>query len=320
LLVPQDSSAASPVLLHLGWLLSAALAGFLLVRAFRLNRVARAVLASLGISLVLAATLNNTVWLSTLRYMTRPLVMLRRLVPQARVVLLNTPSAITLPSAMPWLTAEEQPVLTGALGDTVTVAQVLDGDVGSPGGVNSFRAIYGPEVIRVYRNDVIDLITKQDAVILGYPNDTRFEAMLAGGMQASPGIGLLAQFSDATGKVLLHNAQACRFDDQYIRLMLDFTVTEGQPVTAKFFRQALAGDAETGKSDRSLFGGFLELYHVAGRHAFDYALIKAKTATQVRLGVYDWKTGQRWLATRSDGAQWAENAVLVPVEGGCVQP
>ena len=161
-------------------------------------------------------------------------------------------------------------------------------------------------------------VRQADAVFVGIrmrQPDGQFEATrLVGGFGPTPPTNsstpYLARFESGDNRVVLTALEMCAPNG----LKLTLRIERGPGPTVKLFRHALRGTDQLTGNDDGLIGGLIEL---AELHPSDtlqdisYFAEAGNRADGVRVGLYDWQTGQRWLALHPDGAQWAENAVAV---------
>ena len=304
----------------------------------------RSMLSVCAFGLALSGVLSVAVWMDARYQLTAPVrafTAWQQANPDSagkRILVLNAPNQIGLRSSSPYL-PEETEAKTEALqdasltnGQTLIYAQMIEGDIGAPGQINGMTAYYDNE-FKLDHLRMVELTTSHDVVIVAGEQAQALHSRVVGERVASLDQGgensvpaYLARFESNGTVVLLQTASAC-FESQALSRTLvaqsTLQVVAGQPATAKLFRHALADAAQhqIGGSDASLFGGLLELHELPlGKSYKDISPIETLSqpqADQVRLGIYDWQTGERWLALKPNGTQWPDNAVVIDVQSMC---
>ena len=120
----------------------------------------------------------------------------------------------------------------------------------------------------------------------------------------------VARFESGDNVILLTKLEMCAPNG----LSLTLQVLRGRSPTVRLFRHALRDSQQLAGNDMGLVGGFVDLSEVKpGEQVHDISYFPASgaLADSAKIGLYDWQSGQRWLAVHADGAQWAENAVSV---------
>ena len=330
---------------HSAWLCMAIVAAVICAELGRRARplILKSILGVAAFSLALSGTLAVLVWMDARHQITAPFRALsswqaegldksnlsRRSVPGS-VLVLNAPNAIVLNSAVPAFSSESESVDPANLAPyaNITYAQMIEGDIGAPGIVNGFQAQYDTK-LKLTRAQMVEQVTQHDLVILAGGSADGFQAHVVAehlrDIDHSPD-QFLARFESGDNVVLLQAAAACQAGDFFKPAIITqnaLQVVTGPFTTAKLFRQAwsTAAQDKVGSNDASLFGGLIELNELpVGQTYNDIGLIKNLTrpqADRVLVGIYDWQTGERWLALKPDGSQWPDNAVAVDVQSAC---
>lgn len=228
-----------------------------------------------------------------------------------RALVINVPDALRIPN-----NGAAQRVMPLPLPNGVVAAQMIDGPVGAPGSINGFEAVYDAAQPRWYPADFKRNYTPGQSVYAGVPfrgGVYRVTPLLLVQTPVAP-IAVLTQ-GDAT--VQLMSADACRYLGDVVRLRIMFRVAAGAPTSDKFFRQTFRDGQKTGASEAPLAGGLLDLHEVGDAAVTDSTFFDAPGASEALIGVYDWQSGERWLAVDAAGAQLPENAFKLPVQAVC---
>ncbi len=292
--------------------------------------------------MIAAGGLLNIIWLSAYAQSTSTWQAMRNLgldpnVPNPSVLVLNAPAAIFPAAGKSWVgnddglivpdDASAQHALVGwPISQTLTFGQVLEGKVGATGQVQGMPTGYGTE-LRLNRTDMLTQLRQHDLVLNGgnYDKGAGFETRLVGGfrslsdtvqMSRSAPDPYIARFESGENVILLTQLELCAPNGLALRL----DVQRGQSGTVKLFRHTLHDGEQLAGNDAGLLGGLIELAEVqTGEQILDISYVPTtainrgaiRQANAARVGLYDWQTGQRWVALHADGAQWAENAVTV---------
>ena len=128
-------------------------------------------------------------------------------------------------------------------------------------------------------------------------------------LQSAP--NYVARFESGDNVIVLTQMEMCAPNGLSVTLQ----VLRGHSPTVKLFRHVMRGSEQLAGNDAGLIGGFVDLSEVhTDEQVRDISYFPASSAAadNAQIGLYDWQSGQRWLAVHADGAQWAENAVTVP--------
>ena len=316
--------------LYLATLILALLIGSGIARVLaQQHRIAtRISIGLVGMSLMCAGTLMNINWLNIYAQTasaTRAMLNVAQThapAIQTRLLVLNTPSSISPISSLAWMAGgdeqllpddptEQRALLHWPADTLLTFGQLVEGPASAPKLISGLPVGYGTQ-LRLNSNDAKAQLRNHNMVILGGNIDGQFKARSVGGYQpAAPTADYLARFESGDNVILLTQMDLCAPDGLALTLQLE----RGHSPSSKLFRHALRGGEQLAGNDAGLIGGLLELFDMqpGGRvHDISYFEHLPGPPDAMRIGIYDWQTGQRWLALHADGAQWAENAVTLP--------
>ncbi len=313
---PWLTALTSDPVAALLWALAAALVAIALTPLLRSRRVAVQVALTGVLCLCMSALLNTAVWLHSLRPLrTVAMRAMQHARPDSRLLMINAPSILRAPHV-----GQVQRVLPEASPPGVTLAQVLDGRFGPPGRINGFDAFYGDNQVRLYSADIKKTARDYDAIVVNQETRQGFVARVLA-LAPTPVDAPVAVMRSQDAEVRIERAAACRTGPGpgTVRVQMQVRPVGGAPATAKFFRQAFSGEQKAPGDDGEieLAGGYLQLADLTPRGIVDHAYIEAPGATHVLVGVYDWQSGERWVAVDAAGIQLDGNALRIPVDGWC---
>lgn len=291
-----------------------------------------------GLSALLVATIAlggaaiNRDWLSAYAQATgaqRIAVHLARgPLPQRNVLMLNVPSAIGASATSASLLDDDQPLwptdpaaqqalLFSRTPITLTFGRIKDNALEIPNVIANHTVTYSNESTGSWES-LRPTLSKFDAIVVGRDIQGQYQARVVGaiGHRDSPPTTYLARFESGDSVILLTHMEQCASNG----LAISLWVQHAGPAhaTANLFRHALSGEAKIAGNDNGFLGGWLSVgaltdgVWVRDVVYFDDLNIRG-SPDAMRVGLYDWQTGDRWLALHEDGAQWAENAVTLPI-------
>jgi hypothetical protein len=226
-------------------------------------------------------------------------------------VVINVPDALRIPN-----NGVALPVMPLPMPRDAVAAQMIDGPVLAPGNINGFEAVYDAAQPRWYPADFKRSYKPGMSVYAGLP--------FKGGVYRAlplllvlPTVAPIATLTQGDATVHVMRADACRYLGDTVRVRVMFRVLSGAPTSDKFFRQTFRDGQKTGASEAPLAGGLLDLHEVGDATVVDAAFFDAPGASEAMIGVYDWQSGERWLAVDAAGVQLPENAYKLPVQAVC---
>ena len=308
------------------------------IRTHRLGRLSRPAhaLAALAVpALALSGALTSAGWL---RGATLALAPVRSALNLANdrgkpttVLLLNSPTWLAAPNTKPIAPVYADWLLpTGSLPPAPRSSNL------------NLRVARTPDLVLTRQYALGGLIAHYDGAIMMERTQALTEALAADALILSPyGAKIdedatvvwrriaptgpaLARFESPQGVVALLGASACLDPAGALWVRTALRVDAISPeATGKLFRHALAradSDAQLAGNDAPLMGGLAELADLPIGVAFeDLNVFETKRipARAVRLGIYDWKTGARWISASGDsagGAPLPGDAWVMPVD------
>jgi hypothetical protein len=308
------------------------------IRTHRLGRLSRPAhaLAALAVpALALSGALNSAGWLRGATLSLAPvrsaLALAKEREKATTVLLLNSPT---------WLSAPNTRASAPLFDDWLLPTRLL---AAAPGTRDlTLRVARTPDLVLTRQYALGGLIAHYDGAIMMERSQVLTEALAADALILSPyGANIdedaaivwrkiapdnppLARFDSPQGIVALLGASACLDPAGALWVRTALRVDAIDPTaTGKLFRHALAradSDPQLAGNDAPLMGGLAELIDLPLGVVFEDLSVfgpKRISASAVRLGIYDWKTGSRWRLTSGGSAAGAPlpgDAWVVPVD------
>ena len=308
------------------WLILALVVGVGLHKGLARVRTAklRVVFGLLGVAIVGSSAWVNVQSLSLYRQVTSTWRALGQLQVDYPARVLNAPARLTPPTGLTllwrgdgWIIPDD-PIARLALAQwpyerILDFAQVIEGPITATQQINDMPVTYEaqPQLSRV---EALAQIHQHEVVLAGRvdeADDGTFMTRIVGGFQTpNTPSQYVARFESGDNVILLTKLEMCAPNG----LSLTLQVLRGRSPTVTLFRHALRDSQQLAGNDTGLVGGFVDLSEVKpGEQVHDISYFPASgaLADSAKIGLYDWQSGQRWLAVHANGAQWAENAVSV---------
>jgi len=309
------------------WLIGLALAKFV-------SSIVPVALRTLSALLIAAIALGgaaiNRDWFNTYTQASSAqrvaLTLTRDPMPQHNLLMLNVPWAVGASATSAFLlgddqqlwpadTVAQQALVHNSTPVTLTFGSIKDNSVEIPSAISGHTAYYSSATIWSWK-DLQPLLSKFDAIVVGREIQGQYQARVIGALgESDPPTNYLARFEKGDSVILLTNMEQCAPNGLSISLWVQHAGPS--QATANLFRHALRNEAKVAGNDNGFLGGWLSIAALSdGAWVRDVAYFDDLNIRGIpdamRIGLYDWQTGDRWLALHPDGAQWAENAVTLP--------
>lgn len=275
------------------------------------------------VSLVLPALLASgwlysSAWMRAIDLAASVVRALDRLpVGESRILVLNAPTGLILPG-----TSAQSPTFDSRLvADLpgVSRARMIEGNIGAPGSIGGFPAVYGGAQTFDRAGVVQAAIRANSLVLFAYGARGLSPAADVGGLARSAPDAPIARFTSSEGEVEVLSAIACGRDNA-MWLTMTFRVQALRSGESKAFRHALRGEAQLATNDASLLGGLVELSDLPiGKAIRDVSITQPESGQPdaARWGIYNWRSGARWTAASTPNTppnvMVTGDAIVVPL-------